>query len=104
MASKVATHYHLFTIISGENRNQSIALLQVISNEQLKLICEIFQNIRKGVISLNEEDLKLMKRHKDVIRILSTQQVGRKKKKALIKEKKILIWKLLKTLKKYLIH
>lgn len=99
----VMNHAHVLKIVSGSNKSQAVAMLELITDEQLKMVCEVFSNIRHGIIPLEEKDLKLMKKNKNFIRQLTAQGIGRKRRKELLKKHKLLTWKILKTVRHHLL-
>ena len=105
MASKVATYASLLDLIAGDNKRQALALLNLLTHEQVEVICEIFSNIlRPGVLRLSDVDIKIMKKNKHIIRQIAGIRVGRKRKLKLIRDKAGVIWKILKVIRKYLLN
>lgn len=77
---KVKRHVHLLHLLSTATPQQRKAILRTASKEQIKLLCEICQNLLAGNISINTKKLHS---YRKTIRQLANKKIPILKKKKL---------------------
>lgn len=78
--NKVRRHVHLLHLLSTATPQQRKAILRTASNEQIKSLCEICQNLLSGNISVN---VKKLHPYKKIIQQLSNKKIPIARKRRL---------------------
>jgi hypothetical protein len=84
--NRLKRQVHLFHILSKASPTQRKAILKTTTDEQIKSLCEICQNILAG--NLRKVPLKKLKSHKRVIRQLADRKIAIAKKRNLVVNQK----------------
>lgn len=74
---------YLYTIASREKQR---ALIQSMSNLQLRAILEVVLNVLKGTVDIKIGDKTVLERHKTIIRQVVKRGLSQKKKKSLLQK------------------
>ena len=96
MSRLVRTHAAFLQLLYATNAKQRKVLLQTISNEQLKALCEVIWNVYKGTVPVSDRYVKKLTPYKTIIRSLISRRVGRKRKKIILVQRHSMIPWLLK--------
>lgn len=75
-------HVHLLHILSRASPKQRKAILKTTSDEQIKSLCEICQNVLIG--NVRNISLKKLKLHKKILRQLADKKIAISKKRKLV--------------------
>ena len=72
--------------------NQVTAVLKHITPDQVKVLCELFLNIRYGTFKISEEDKNVFKRKIQVIRLLTTKKTAQSiRREVIARESKLIV-------------
>ena len=76
MSERIVKHLPFLKFLESSNTssNQVTTVLKYITPDQVKVLCELFLNIRYGTFKISEEDKKVFKRKIEVIRLLTTKK------------------------------
>lgn len=77
---RVQRHVHLLHLLSSATPQQRKAILKTATNEQIKSLCEVCQNLLIGNIPINTKKLRS---HRKIIRQLADKKIPVSKKKRL---------------------
>ena len=93
--------YFLFFLTDNNTpRSQSEAVLEYIDEKQLQVLLEIIFNILHGTLRPEKKNFPEIKRNKKVLRELTNKTISTLSKKRIIKRRKTIILKVLKSIKK----
>ena len=81
---------------------QRKALLQTITRQQLKAVCQIAYNILRFTIKLNSSEKARLKRHKRFVHLLGNKKIGYFQKKEAIGQNPRTVYTLIKIALVYL--
>jgi len=87
--------FFLYTLMNT-SKEQRKAMLDTISNEQLKALTEVTHNIAQGTIPLTEAHKRTLRQHKGFVRILGDIRVPLTKKREALCRKGAIVVVLLK--------
>ncbi|GFU94593.1 uncharacterized protein TNCV_3699011 [Trichonephila clavipes] len=78
--NRIRQHVHLLHVLSAASPQQRNAILKSATNEQIKTLCEICQNVLAG--NVPKANVKRLCRYKRTIRQLADRSIslGRKRK------------------------
>ncbi|GFY07929.1 uncharacterized protein TNCV_2579611 [Trichonephila clavipes] len=79
--NRLNRHVHLLHVLAGASPAQRKAILKNASNDQIKTLCEICQNLLSGNIATN--NIKKLCSYKRVIRLLADRSVPISRKRKL---------------------
>lgn len=86
--SFAAQNKHYLTLLStSKQKNRRNKLLDAATTNEIKAISECVKNIIEGNVPITESDLKVLKRHKQVLRSIAQRCYSVKRKRALLKQK-----------------
>jgi hypothetical protein len=68
-------------------KNQCKRILSQLENSNTKLICDICSNVVRGNVSVPEDTLKKLKKHKQTLLKLSNRKIGLPIKRKLINQR-----------------
>lgn len=93
MSRLVRTHEAFLQLLCEAGTKQRKVLLQTITNEQLRALCEVTWNVYKGTVPVSNRYVKKLTPYQTIIRSLISRLVSRKRKKAILLQKhKVLTW------------
>lgn len=95
MSRLVRTHAAFLQLLHTTNAKQRKVLLQTVTKEQLKALCEVIWNVYKGTVPVGDRYVKKLTPYKTIIRSLISR-VGRKRKKIILLQRHSMIPWLLK--------
>ena len=87
MSHSVKKHGDFLKVLAKCNPKQRKALLQHISPDLLKCLCECCLNVLKGNVSLSTSQKRQLSRHRRVLRSLADRKTPNKRKKQLLLQK-----------------
>ncbi|GFX47326.1 uncharacterized protein TNCV_4992321 [Trichonephila clavipes] len=80
--NRIKRHVHLLHVLSSANPQQRNAILKSATNEQIKTLCEICQNVLEGNVS--KAKFRQLCRYKKVIRQLADRNIPIARKRKLL--------------------
>ena len=87
MSHSVKKHGDFLKVLAKCNTKQRKALLQHISLELLKCLCECCLNVLKGNVSLSASQKRQLGRHRRVLRSMADRKTPNKRKRQLLLQK-----------------
>ena len=84
MSARMRKNAALLHLLSDCHPKQRKALLQTLSEEQLRTLCEVILNILKGTVELTPSQKKSLGKRKRVLYQLASKSVPSKTKKAIL--------------------
>ena len=86
--SFAAQNKHYLTLLStSKQKNRRNKLLDAANTNEIKAISECVKNIIEGNVPISDGDLKILKRHKQVLRSVARRCYSVKRKRVLLKQK-----------------
>ncbi|GFR02865.1 uncharacterized protein TNCT_728081 [Trichonephila clavata] len=80
--NRIRQHVHLLHVLSAANPQQRNAILKSATNEQIKTLCEICQNVLAG--NVPKANVKRLCRYKRTIRQLADKSISLARKRKLL--------------------
>ncbi|GIY47581.1 hypothetical protein CDAR_92741 [Caerostris darwini] len=80
--NRIKRHVHLLHVLSAASPQQRNAILKSTSNEQIKTLCEICQNVLAG--NVPKANVKRLCRYKRTIRQLANRNISIARKRKLL--------------------
>lgn len=81
MSRRLSENADLLRVLAKSNPKLRSAILKCCNNELIKAICEVTLNVLKGVVPINKQQKRKLKRYKRVLRALVDKKVPVKKKR-----------------------
>ena len=78
MGSKVKAHLSLFELLATSSKLMVIAIIKMLSRDEMSTICEAILNIRYGNVPLGDANKTKLHQKRNVIRKLTARTVGLK--------------------------
>jgi len=93
MAGTVRKHSCFFQLLHDTSSKQRKALLQTITDDQLKSLCEVILNVYRGTLPLSTHYIKKLIPYKTFILSLTDRRVGSTyRKKKLVQINDVIPW------------
>lgn len=91
MNRSIGPHAPFIKLLYSAEKKQRKVLLQTITDNQLRILCEITLNIYQGNLEVSACYIKRLTAHRKTIEVLIDRKVSRKRKRELIIRKQSLI-------------
>jgi hypothetical protein len=88
--------WYLHLLMTSTSSTQKKALLDTITNDQLKALTEVTHNLLQGHIPITESQKRNLRKHKTFLRILGNSKVPYSKKREALCQKGAVITSVLK--------
>ena len=84
MSARMRHNTPLLQLLSGCHVKQRKAILDTLTEEQLRALCEIVVNILKGTVNLSPKQKQKLRKRKRILYQLASKSVPSKTKKELL--------------------
>ena len=92
MSACLRKNWHFIQLLVTTNVSQRLVLFKTSTDDQLSAICEIVLNTLQGNLYIPPDKVKNLKKHKNILRSLSSATLSkRKKRKILITNSKVIV-------------
>lgn len=81
MSRRLSENADFLRVLAKSNPKLRRAILKCCNSELIKAICEVTLNVLRGVVPINKQHKKKLKRYKKVLRALADKTVSVKKKR-----------------------
>ena len=93
MSAQLKKQWCFIQLLTETSPQQRISLLKTLTKDQLAVLCEVVLNTIQGQLYVPENIIKALKRHKTVLRGLTSQRWSdSKKKRTLVTKHKLIIY------------
>ena len=87
MSVKLVKNFDFIKQLSQSSKRDCASLLQKVSIDRIKVLCEICLNLLEGNIPVNGEEKQKLKRHRKKIEVLADRKVALKQKRPIINQR-----------------
>lgn len=81
MSRRLSNNADFLRVLAKAKPNLRRAILKCCHSELIKVICEVTLNVLHGVVPLNSQQERKLKRYKKILRALADRSLSLKKKK-----------------------
>lgn len=98
MSSNILKEAHFVGLLLKAEKHQRAALLNTMSNDQMRALVEIIYNVLHGYGHITDHDKRYLKYHKNIIRQLVVKALAAKRRKKLLRRYYSVVSRLLKVI------
>lgn len=84
MSTRMRNNTALLHLLSACHPKQRKAVLQTLTEQQLRSLCEVVLNVLKGTVELSHKEKQKLRKNKRVLYQLASKSVPSKKKKQIL--------------------